>query len=1296
MNTTLKLNSIIKALENIDPESLHGLCDDLVYAGALIPDLKHNAADSAGWNPSKHHTISSPADNIIELESGLCVLEYSREENWVRKLKSDVESIQQWAEKESHVLVRFIFITTRDIGSKELDDGEGNKLSPKEYIRKKLSQFDVQANVFGQKSLLVALQNSDYFYIRRRWLNISDDYFQSLNSFESNHIKQAQDRHIYLEKFVETSSRKQSINALEEFVVQADVRVLLIHSQGGIGKTRFVLESLKRVIERTKNIDILFSQRKQHVNVDEVIPEISKDRKSLIVLDDPHLIDNLADFEEILIGRNRTKFILITRSTAKEAVKQQISYLMEELELTPLDIESSIELLKGNLENPLLDQYLKHIPGISEGNPLLIGITAHLINTTPVQSFGDLKTDNLIWNYLETILADLNQYSQVNRNHYEPYLALLFLFKPFSVDDVETRLLIQSLMNIDKITERLLRRDLEQCTVLERHGSTLWLYPDLLGEYLVKTTFFTDTRILDFDEIFSKIPASNIEGVFKTLRELDNAHANRFLKGWARDLSRDVESQDNDELSDNLRLLEIIASIVPDETLEIIDYLLKPESEKPPKTREYMWSPRPREYCEVLSQCLRIVENSGLIAWDFDETLEMLLTMHFYKPQVEEYSALRKEAFEAIVATAAHNLNLWQQGCGYTIQTRMFGKAQKWKQEDLEKYLPLILGVCENLLQTKMRSDYADSEGIGWSVSPVVVTDNLIGLRKDVISLLQLIFDKVHGSQQIKVICVLNCATEYPSIGQYGKDMEGMLRDNSKALIDFYLTLVKRSSLPEMRVLQEIEKQAYHLKDWGTKDIKAVNSLLSLLLSTHQYQVYRTLTGDALLLWGRDGNSSNEMQTEINDKIKEIRDAITHENLIEWLETLNEIAESFPYTSDHDTSRFCQLLREIGKIKPHIAQALIDKSLSRDNALKGFTSEFIRGMRESSQPDIAGNYVREWLSSEDQTLFLQIPQTYRGVNEKFVNARDLEIFETLQNCKVGDKKQRQELDKAIMFDIRWIYKENPERAINIICQIVKRSDQNSISHHLNQLCWSGGQIDLSQWDLDVFEELLQRLVDIPALNYNAVKILAQYAQKAPLELVKFFERRLEKQKQLARDGIFQYYAIPHFLKELVEIYRDHPQYNEIVNQILRWFQKVDYNYDTAAAELISGISPEINDQLRVALSGLIQSASRQNTLAAMQLLEKYPDDQISDELYEEIVKHSAIDRDLQKDIKSRILSVGHRRLQYWRQRFKSWIAGDDIHLREFAQRAIEDLESLIEFNERRTAEDKIKRKKGLM
>ena len=403
MNATAKNDAIIKSLENINPASLHGLCDALISAGALIPELKNKLIDPTGWNPSKHHTVPSAADSIIQLEKGLCVLEYSREEKWGNKLKRDVRSIKQWVEREPQQLSQFIFITTRDIGPE--------KINSEESIKKELSQFNLKAFVFGQKQLLNALMNSDYFYIRRRWLDIPGDYFQSLESFELHHIRQAKDRRIYLENFVEGTLRQQSINAIEDFTGKTDVRVLLIHSQGGIGKTRFVLESLKRITkEKTvSSIDILFNRKKQHVNLDEVIPEISEGQESLIVLDDAHLIDNLPDFTNVLSQRHRAKIILITRSTAKESVKHAIGYPVEEVELTSLDKASSIELLKGNLEKPLRDEYLRWASRICEGNPLLIGLTAYLINNNKIRALRDLKTDDLIKDYFEKILNELDQ-----------------------------------------------------------------------------------------------------------------------------------------------------------------------------------------------------------------------------------------------------------------------------------------------------------------------------------------------------------------------------------------------------------------------------------------------------------------------------------------------------------------------------------------------------------------------------------------------------------------------------------------------------------------------------------------------------------------------------------------------------------------------------------------------------------------------------------------------------------------------------------------------------------------------
>ena len=1296
MNTTVKINAIIKSLENIDPASLHGLCDDLISAGALIPELKNKPIDPTGWNPSKHHTVPSAADSIIQLEKGLCVLEYSREEKWGNKLKRDVRSIKQWVEREPQQLSQFIFITTRDIGPE--------KINSEESIKKELSQFNLKAFVFGQKQLLNALMNSDYFYIRRRWLDIPGDYFQSLESFELHHIRQAKDRHIYLQKFVEGPLRQKSISTMTDFFTQGDVRILLVHSQGGIGKTRFVLESLKHTKKEAAlpNTDILFNQRKRHVDVDEVIPEISEEQESLIVLDDTHLIDNLTDFTNILSVRPRTKVILITRSTAKESVKQAIDYPVTELELIPLGNESSIELLKYNLEKPLRDEYLKYAARICEGNPLLIGLTAYLINHNKVQSFADLKTNDLVRKYLQTILNESGANNQVDADRHEPYLALLFLLRPFSANDTQTISLIRSLLDIDEIQAKYLLKNFEQYNILEKHGDMLWLYPDLLGEYLIETTFFSDIPILNFDDVCRRIPSSHMKSVFATLRELNSSKADSFLKKWAYNLSNELESQDTRQLFDSLELLKIITPIVTDQALQIIDFLLKPENEKPPYTSEDSWLPITRDYSEILWQCLKILEDPSLRYSNFGDSLgtsiEEFLKIYFYQPNNKEYSSLREGAFEAITKTAAYNMDIWKNG--YPIQKQMLERVRGWKQESLEKNFTLILGVCEKLLEAQIKHEYSDSEGISWFPWTVVVTEDLVRLRQDVISLLRSIFDQIQVTdQQIAVVRVLACATQYPP--QMQEDLHAMIQENTKTLLDFYFALANHTPLPEAEVLHEIEQHAHRLRTWHEEYIQVIDQLLSVLQSHESYQLYRTLMGDHSLFWEDGGKNYEQVQTERDAQIRDIVHAITDENLSERLEQLNKIAEAASQNSNCNSSFFSQLLFEIGKEKPHIAKTLIDQSLLENNGLKRFAAEFIRGIRASTHSDIVDNYVREWLSGEDRALILEIPKTYSGVDEKFLHAGDVEIFDTLLHYEMRDKKQRWELDRRIMFNIEWVYNKYPAKTTEIICQLFARGDQGCIIDYIYQLYDARKQINLSQWDLEVFEKILQKFVDLPVLNRNAMYILAQYGQKTPFRLVSFFGRRVEKQKQVEL-GDFR--AIPRHLDEIANMYQVQPQYSEVINQIMEWFKKNDDHYKWAAADLISGISPQLHGPVKQMLLNLVRSGNENNIQTILEVLKKYPEDSHSDDLCKEAVKHCEGKRELEKHIGFMIVfrqrgSSGVRgrvaMFEKLKEKLCSWLEDENHYIRDFAHRTIKIVESQIEHEEKQAAETEIQRKKGL-
>ena len=838
--------------------------------------------------------------------------------------------------------------------------------------------------------------------------------------------------------------------------------------------------------------------------------------------------------------------------------------------------------------------------------------------------------------------------------------------------------------------------------VLEHHGDTLWLYPDLLGEYLVQITFFSDTS-LDFDDVFSRIPPSHMTSVFKTLRELDNDNANLFLKKWANDLLNKVEYQNNIELSENLELLKIIVPTVTDQALQIVDFLIKPENEKPPATSEDLWMPTTRKYSKILQQCLTILENPSLRYFNFDSSLEQFLEIYFYKPESEEYSALRQAASEAIIKTARYNLDIWEYDGAYSIQKRIFEKVKSLKQENLEENYTLIVRICETLLETEMKSEYWDSEGFSWSSCPLVVTDDLIRLRKVVISLLQSIFHEVQETyQQIEVVKVLAGAAAYPS--QVQADMQAMIQDNTKILLDFYLTLANRIPLPKAEVLHEIEQQASHLRTWHEDYFQVIDQLLFALQSHENYQLYRTLMGDHSLFWEDGRKSCKQVQTERDAQISNIVHGITDENLNERLDQLNKIAETVSQNSNCNSSFFSQFLFEIGKEKPHIAKTLVDNSLLENNDLKRFAAEFIRGIRASAHSDIADNYIREWLSGEDQALILEIPKTYWGVDEKFVHAGDVEIFNTLLNCTIRDQEQRRELDRCIMSNIKWIYKENPAKIVEIICQLFARGNPDSTLDYICQLWWARQQIDLSQWDLEVFEKILQKFVDIPNLNDNAIYILDQYGQKTPFGLLRFFERRVKKQKQMKRDGSFNYRVIPYRLDAIAKMFQAQPQYSEIIGQIMGWFQKDDCYYEWAAASLISGISSQLDGPLKQTLLNLVRSGSEKNILTVLEILKKFPEDSHSDDLFKEAAKHSIGKRGLQEHISFVMInhqpgSSGVRSriaiFEKLKEKLCSWLADENHYIRDFANRTIEIVESQIEHGEKQAAETEIRRKKGL-
>ena len=227
-------------------------------------------------------------------------------------------------------------------------------------------------------------------------------------------------------------------------------------------------------------------------------------------------------------------------------------------------------------------------------------------------------------------------------------------------------------------------------------------------------------------------------------------------------------------------------------------------------------------------------------------------------------------------------------------------------------------------------------------------------------------------------------------------------------------------------------------------------------------------------------------------------------------------------------------------------------------------------------------------------------------------------------------------------------------------------------------------------------------MDIPILNSDAINILVQYAQKVLLRLARFFERRVEKQKQVALGG---FRTIPRHLDEIAKMYQVQPQYSEAINQIMEWFQKNDDHYKWAAADLISGISSQLDGLLKQTLLNLVRSGDEKNIRTVLDILKKFPEDSHSDDLCKEAVKHSKGKREIEKHIGFMIVhrprgSSGARGhiiiFQDLKEKLCSWLEDENQYIRDFAQRTIEIVESQIEHEEKQAAETEIQRRKGLL
>ncbi|WP_204104043.1 MULTISPECIES: hypothetical protein [Spirulina sp. CCY15215] len=305
--------------------------------------------------------------------------------------------------------------------------------------------------------------------------------------------------------------RAEAIETFENFFEEEDRAIAIVHGAGGVGKTRFLLESAEHYLRKEKPDNTLnkkwqifwantATMERSNSWFAGVIPE----RPTLLLIDEPEdrkLFDML--LEQLNIRGNQWKVLIAIRSP-KDIV---LGYLqqsrqrkqIEEIQLEPLredpakafclnlfelgNLRSQDEKWKEDTANWIVNYYDRY--------PAFIALAVNLLEKTGELKDFPQKSKHLLRQYLKEITSV--QSHNYSAEQVFNTLRWIALFRKINTEDKEIINFIQSQVQY-KSSSTLLHclRDLAKRNVLFKSGSYdrfLEIKPDIFRDYILKEWF---------------------------------------------------------------------------------------------------------------------------------------------------------------------------------------------------------------------------------------------------------------------------------------------------------------------------------------------------------------------------------------------------------------------------------------------------------------------------------------------------------------------------------------------------------------------------------------------------------------------------------------------------------------------------------------------------------------------------------------------------------------------------------------------------------------------------------------
>ncbi|MGD2247500.1 MAG: hypothetical protein PVF58_03780 [Candidatus Methanofastidiosia archaeon] len=879
--------------------------------------------------------------------------------------------------------------------------------------------------------------------------------------------------------------REDETKCFEEFLMN-EKKILMISGQGGIGKTRLLIEFAK-VAEQEG-----WTQRFIRIETetfDDHLRELSPDEKYVLFLDDAHKYSNFDKLLSFLRSEKpeKIKFIFSTLPIFSSDLKNKISIFQfpsdyKEMKIQVLENEEIIQIL-NELEIPPTEQRI--ICGMSNGLPLIAILTAQLIKEGV--PYRNIPSHEIMQSLFERHLNELERsrnYKHVN------LLKILAFLVPFSLGNETIHEKIRDFMNISEFEEYSIIQNLMKEKFIEAKADKIKIVSDLMGEHLIMQTCFTDGKPTGFHEkIIKEFVQLAPKQVITNLAVVESREDNKILlDGFLGKIKQDALQENSATKSAILYILEDLSYLRPDDTLDILKNLSRSEKGAFEYTDKYWEKAK-------ITKILRRVAN---YPDTFEEAVEILKDL----AMEEGGKRVRGESAEKVLIDVCgiqyyRDIRIFKGNLQYRndFRKKILAKLKSWLFQD-EFLDHLILKTIEKQLTEKVEWMEKSLEKVGKINLYTIKLPEGKRIREMRGEFFDILF-KI-GSDSPWTSVRAEASVLFGDIWREMKRSENQEKKGEKPILE---EKKKRREEEKEKILQILLKRAKeeanwnvidrilevfrYLRDWEEEEIQhTIVHVLNQFEQDNEFQLYRILAGTLSI------EENEEIETFMEERAKYFSEIFTAEELIQLL---NKILEEDK----------CKYLREtffyeLGVQSPDYALQVFQLLQETDSKARMYSGYILGGLRVSDAQNTM-SIITDLRTKNDMRTIIksyEVLISYRDFDKEDLDL--LEEFLEKSNEDIQIKVCR------ILSKLRYV---NPKRYLEILEKASHQATPELARIILRKI--SRYQSEYNKDEIDICKSIIMNFLSLDNIfSFEFSFIMNGIVKYDPLFFAEFLEERI--------------------------------------------------------------------------------------------------------------------------------------------------------------------------------------------